>query len=301
MICWYDICKQNDIFVYELERDGIPLTRALNAELEVLCAGETCKNTFTEESRDQDEPMGQAVTPSPNGNKRRRRSDIEDSDSDVEKAFGGPLLDAAGSEDIWESGEARKLFNVPEGQQAKEFVRLTAHKLNLARYNFTTLKEFFRDGVHVKSLMQDSVMRTQKKCQHLAAVYQVAYEKYGCNKKAGDFNWHECCVEACNRLGRYSGSTGGAGYKVIVCPRTIQRWHRAFRIEQKIEVKEQKDRSSCPYFLENNRIEAQMIARYLRENISRFNPQALVEYIFSEDADALIIILQSPKKYGVAT
>jgi len=116
-----------------------------------------------------------------------------------------------------------------------------------------------------------------------------------------DFNWHECCVEACNRLGRYSGSTGGAGYKVIVCPRTIQRWHRAFRIEQKIEVKEQKDRSSRPYFLENNRIEAQMIARYLRENISRFNPQALVEYIFSEDADALIIILQSPKKYGVAT
>lgn len=162
MICWYDICKQNDIFVYELERDGIPLTRALNAELEVLCAGETCKNTFTEESRDQDEPMGQAVTPSPNGNKRRRRSDIEDSDSDVEKAFGGPLLDAAGSEDIWESGEARKLFNVPEGQQAKEFVRSTAHKLNLARYNFTTLKEFFRDGVHVKSLMQDSIMRAQK-------------------------------------------------------------------------------------------------------------------------------------------
>ena len=170
MICWYDICKQNDIFVYELERDGIPLTRALNAELEVLCAGETCKNTFTEESRDQDEPMGQAVTPSPNGNKRRRRSDIEESDIDVEKAFGGPLLDAAGSEDIWESGEARKLFNVPEGQQAKEFVRSTAHKLNLARYNFTTLKEFFRDGVHVKSLMQDSVMRAQKKCQHIAAV-----------------------------------------------------------------------------------------------------------------------------------
>ena len=119
--------------MYELERDGIPLTRALNAELEVLCAGETCKNTFTEESRDQDEPMGQAVT-----HKRRRRSDIEKSDSDVEKAFGGPLLDAAGSEDIWESGEARKLFNVPEGQQAKEFVRFTAHKLNLARYNFNT-------------------------------------------------------------------------------------------------------------------------------------------------------------------
>jgi len=36
MICWHDICQQNDIFMYELERDGISLTHALAVKLELI-------------------------------------------------------------------------------------------------------------------------------------------------------------------------------------------------------------------------------------------------------------------------
>jgi len=94
--------------------------------------------------------MGQAIiTPSPNSKKKRSRSHSKGSASEVEgtkKTFGGNF-DAEESKDIWESGETRKLFNVPEGQHAKEFVRINITHIKFSKIQLHNIQGgFLRRG-----------------------------------------------------------------------------------------------------------------------------------------------------------
>lgn len=292
LVEWSVIHSMNRRFQREFERDGIWFIKCCDDDVDPRVNAVIQNDERDTDSSDIEGDGGESshrtklVTPSPLSGNKRTYVEVENA-IELSRELNDDLQSEHVPSDYWKSPECRKLFNVPDDiENGREFVEGIMETMRHAIFSVPHLKSLLRDSVNFNELRHERVVALQRKCLHLSKAFEIALLRLGCNKnkELPDLNWLECCREASIELGRYEKNKDGVEWKQkhIMCPRTISRWNRSFRILHRLDVKEEKDRTTRPYFLVNNQLEANMIKSYVRENLSCFRPEDLADYIRKE-------------------